>query len=146
MALFVITYASSFSKEVLAKGKTFTSFGDYTIEECKNPIFIKNKELKTFILKYENYPTEIKVAILKNRKCKDYIVISDKLTIKYICNKYYFGVERFDRSFEKLGYITSDTYLDKSEYFHQKILGPGETNDIKGMQLVAAYFPHLIKK
>jgi hypothetical protein len=73
------------------------------------------------------------------------VVLSDKLSVQYICNPYYFGVERLDKTFESEGYSTSDTNLNRIEYFHQKVLGPGQKPELEATQLIAAYFPLLLK-
>ncbi len=51
---------------------------------------------------------EVTVVVCKERKCKKYVVLSDKLSVQYVCNANYFGVERLDKSLEKEGYKTSD--------------------------------------
>ena len=87
-----------------------------------------------------------KVVITKGEKCKNYIVLSDQLSVQYVCNENYFGVEKLDKSFEKEGYSTLDTALNRSEYFHQKVLAPGKRGEIENAQLIAAYFPMLLKE
>lgn len=133
---------ASFSREFVAGGKTHTPLGDYRVEVADNPVIINNQELKTFIISYENSPMVVKVAIMKGKKCKDYIVISDKLCIKYVCTENYFGVEKLKGQVE--GLATSDTFLNRSEYFHQKVLTPGQQNEIENTMIIAAFFPRLI--
>ena len=53
--------------------------------------------------------------------------------------------ERLDKSFEKDGYVTSDIFLDKNEYFHQKVLTSGQGCELDNTRLIASYFPMLIK-
>ena len=60
-------------------------------------------------------------------------------------NTHYFGLERLDRSFEKLGYSTSNEALNRSEYFHQKALTSGQGCELDNTPLIAVYFPRLIK-
>jgi hypothetical protein len=84
---------------------------------------------------------KVTVAICKDRKCKTYVVLSDKLSVQYVCNESYFGVEKLDKAFEKDGYKTSDTELNRSEYFHQKVIAPGKRGEVEATQLIAAYFP-----
>jgi hypothetical protein len=40
--------------------------------------------------------------------------------------------------------MTSDAALNRSEYFHQKVLAPGKRSEVENTQLIAAYFPLLI--
>jgi hypothetical protein len=83
-------------------------------------------------------------VICKDKRCKKYVVLSDKLSVQYVCNPTYFGVERLEKSFEKEGYKTADEELNKIEYFHQKVLGPGQQDELEATKIIAAYFPFLL--
>ena len=71
-------------------------------------------------------------------------MLSDKLSVQYVCNRYYFGVEKLGKEFESEGYKTSDAALNRSEYFHQKILSASDRTEVENTQLIAAYFPMLL--
>jgi hypothetical protein len=145
LAVLAIAFCTaSFAGRVVAQGPTFTALGNYKIETADNPLFVKGEECKTFIISYENSPMNVTVAICKDRKCKKYIVLSDKLSVQYVCNENYFGVEKLDKAFEKDGYKTSDSELNRSEYYHQKVLTPGKRGELEATQLIAAYFPLLL--
>ena len=142
--LMIAFCTASFAGKVVAEGKTFTALGDYTIETADNPALVKGEECKTYIISYENTPMKVTVAICKDRKCKTYVVLSDKLSVQYVCNENYFGVEKLNKAFEKDGYKTSDTELNRSEYFHQKVIAPGKRGEVEATQLIAAFFPMLL--
>jgi hypothetical protein len=144
--LTLVISSASFSRELIAEGKTYSALGDYRIEIADNPVTINGDEFKAFVISYQNTPLEVRVAIRKERNCKKYIVLSEKLCVQYVCNSNYFGVERLDKSFEKDGYVTSDIFLDKSEYFHQKVLTSGQGCELDNTRLIASYFPMLIKE
>lgn len=143
--LIAIVSTASFGKKIVAKGQTFSAFGNYKIETVDNPIMLKNNDCTAYKISYANTPMEVTLVICKDRKCKRYVVISDKLSVQYVCNSKYFGVERLDKSFEKEGYKTSDESLNRVEYFHQKVLGPGQKGELEAIQLIAAYFPFLVQ-
>jgi hypothetical protein len=143
--LTVAISTASFTRELVAEGKTNSAFGDFKIEIADNPVTINGQEFKAFVISYKNSPLEVKVAVKKDRNCKKYIVLSEKLSVQYVCNESYFGVERLDKSFEKDGYTTSDESLNRSEYFHQKVLSTGQGSEVDNTMLIAAYFPMLIK-
>ena len=144
-AVLMIAFCTvSFAGKVVAEGKTFTALGDYTIETADNPALVKGEECKTYIISYENTPMKVTVAVCKDRKCKTYVVLSDKLSVQYVCNESYFGVEKLNKAFEKDGYKTSDTELNRSEYFHQKVIAPGKRGEVEATQLIAAFFPMLL--
>jgi hypothetical protein len=133
-----------FAGKVVAKGPTYTALGNYTIETADNAVPVNGEDCKAFVIRYENNPMEVTVAICKDRNCKKYVVLSDKLSVQYVCNDSYFGVEKLDKAFEKDGYKTSDSDLNRSEYFHQKVITPGKRSELEATQLIAAYFPMLL--
>jgi hypothetical protein len=136
---------TSFSREFVAEGKTYTTFGDYKIETADKMVTINGEQLKAFVISYQNSPLEVTVAIKKDRKCKNYIVLSEKLSVKYVCNENYFGIEKLTESQICEGYSLSEAALNRSEYFHQKVLAPGKGGEIESTQLIAAFFPLLLK-
>jgi hypothetical protein len=142
--LLTVFSAVTFAGKLIAEGKTFTALGDYRIETSDNQILLKGEDCKTFVISYGNSPMKVTVAVCKEKNCRRYVVLSDKLSVQYVCNQYYFGVEKLDKSFAKEGYTTSDEELNRSEYFHQKVLSPGKSGELEATQLIAAYFPRLI--
>ncbi|MCU0473140.1 MAG: hypothetical protein MUC93_07210 [Bacteroidales bacterium] len=134
----------SFGNKVVAKGQSFSALGDYKIEITDNPVLMKGEDCQAYKISYANSPMEVTVVVCKDRKCKRFVVLSDKLSVQYVCNTQYFGVERLDKSYEQYGYKTSDSALNKAEYFHQKVLGPGHQNEIEAAQLIASNFPFLL--
>jgi hypothetical protein len=146
-ALLIVAFSTaSFSREFVASGKTYTSLGDYKIKIADNPVELNGDQLKAYVISYQNSPMEVKVVIRKDKSCKNYIVLSDKLSVQYVCNGDYFGVQKLEKSLEKNGYATSDAALNRSEYFHQKLLVQGKQDEIEATKLIAAYFPMLIKE
>jgi len=144
VVLVVAMTTTSFSKELVAEGKTHSALGDYKIEIADNPVTLNGVAHKAFIISYQNTPMQVTVVVTKGKKCKNYVVLSDKLSIQYVCNENYFGVKLLDPSFEKDGYKTSNAALNKSEYFHQKAISAGMRGEVENTQMIAAYFPMLI--
>jgi hypothetical protein len=134
----------SFARKYVAEGKTWSALGNYKIEVADKPFMLDGAELKTFIISFENSNMEVSVAIQKNRNSTKYIVISDVLSVQYVCHGTYFGVELLDKSLEKNGLKTSSSGLNRGEYFHQKVISMGESCDLDQTKLIAAYFPLLI--
>jgi hypothetical protein len=144
--LIVVFSTASFAKEVVAEGETHSALGGYKIEIADNPVIINGEELKAYVISYQNTPMVVTVAIKKEKKCKNYLVLSDKLSVQYVCNENYFGVEKLDKEIvlEDSGFANSDALLNRSEYFHQKVLAPGKRGEIENAQLIAAFFPRLL--
>jgi len=141
--IFAISLAS-FARKFISEGKTYTALGSYKIELSDNPVTLMGKEMKAFIISYENTNMEVTVAFDKGRKEMTYYVISPTLAIKYVCNGNYFGVQKLGAELERDGFKTSDSALNRSEYFHQKVLTTGGNCDLENSRLIAAFFPMLI--
>jgi hypothetical protein len=141
--LFIAFTAASFASEFVAEGKTHSALGKYKIEKADNPITINGEELKAFLISYQNSPLVVNVAIKDEGNCKKYFVLSDQLSVQYVCNDHYFGVEKLDKSLADEGFTTPDAVLNRSEYFHQKKLTSGQGPELDNTMLIAAYFPKL---
>jgi hypothetical protein len=135
---------SSFGRKFVAEGKTYSALGNYRIELADNPVTLNGKELKAFVISYANTNMEVTVAFDKDRKGMKYYVLSDKLSVQYICNGNIFGVAKLGKELEKDGYRTSETALNRAEYFHQKVISTGGSCDLENSKLIAAFFPMLI--
>jgi hypothetical protein len=143
-ALIIALSSASFARKFVAEGKTYTSLGDYKIEMADNPVTLNGKQLKAFVITYANSNMEITVAFDKNRKGMRYYVLSGSLAVQYICKGGYFGVAKLGNELEKDGYKTSESALNRGEYFHQKVITTGSNCDLDNSRLIAAYFPMLI--
>lgn len=142
-AAFSIT---SFAGLLVAEGKTNTTLGDYKIELADKPVAFNGELLKAYNISYENSPLQVTVAIKKDNSSQNYIVLSEKLSILYVSSDSYFGVRKLQKGYDlaKNGFATSDEALNRSEYFHQKLITSGDQSELQSTQLIAAYFPLLI--
>lgn len=135
--------AMSYGK-VIARGESNTPFGSYTIELCDQPMALAGEEMKCYLISYSNSPVQLKVYVDKERKCRNYVVISDDLAVMYSCDGNVFGVNKVDKKFRAAGIATDDSRLDRMDYFHQKVIARGETSDFEAAALIASFFPQLI--
>jgi hypothetical protein len=134
----------TYARRLVAEGKTYSALGNYKIEVDNKSFIINGKEHIPFIITYENSNLEIKVAIEIEKGVKKYYVLSDNLSVQYVANRHYFGVEKLSPEFEKDGYRTSDAALNRAEYFHQKAITTQRSWRRDNTKLIAAYFPMLL--
>ncbi|HNW56652.1 MAG TPA: hypothetical protein PLR88_02090 [Bacteroidales bacterium] len=143
-ALLLVAFSTALSaRELVGSGPTHSSLGNYKIETA-DPVTINGEQLKAYTISYENSPMTVTIVVRKDKECKKFIVLSDKLSVQYVCNENYFGVQKLDKSLEKDGYKTADASFDHSEYFHQKKLAPGKREEVENAHLIAAFFPRLM--
>jgi hypothetical protein len=135
---------TSFARKIVAEGKTYSALGNYRIEMDSKSVMIAGKEHIPYVITYENSDLKVLVAIDMGAKGKSYYVISDNLSVKYVSNKHYFGVERIEKELEKEGYKTSETSLNRVGYLSQKAITTGQNWRRDNTKLIAAYFPLLL--
>jgi hypothetical protein len=145
LMLVVSLSLASFATKYLATGKTWTLIGDYRIEVANTPVVFDGKELKTFVITYENSDEKITVAVDKQKKCSNFIVMSDKLSVQYVCNGSYFGVEKLAKDYNSLGCTTASDALDRVQFLNQRVITGEAMTTLETTRLIAAYFPALVK-
>jgi hypothetical protein len=143
-ALIVAVSLASYARKPIAEGKTHSPFGDYTIQVDNKSVWINGKEHRPYVISYENSNLKVRVAVDMDRQGKKYYVLSDNLSVQYVSNRHYFGVEKLDKVVEKDGFRTSDAALNRVEYFHQKAITTGYSWRRDNTKLIAAYFPMLL--
>lgn len=130
---------------IIAEGDSFSPLGKFTIETLDEPVMISGDGLQTYLITYSNSPLQLKVIVDKEKKCKNFIVVSDKLSVMYTCNGKYLGVKLLDEKYKELGLATDTEALNKSGYFHQRVLTWGTSSEIEVFKLIAIYFPELLE-
>jgi hypothetical protein len=142
--LIVAVCLSSYARKFVAEGKTYSALGNYKVEIDDKYVMINGKEHKPFVISYDNSNLEVRIAVDMEKGCKKYYVISDNLSVQYVSNRHYFGVELLSKDLEKDGFKTSDSALNKTEYFHQKAITSHRGWRRDNTRLVAAYYPMLL--
>jgi hypothetical protein len=143
--LIIAVSVASFATKYVATGKTWSVIGDYRIEVAETPVVLNGEELKTFIITYDNSDQKVTVAVDKQKKHSNYIVISDKLSVNYVSNSSYFGVERLGKEYSKMGYSTDEDALNKVGFYNQRVISQETASPLENTRLIAAFFPALVK-
>jgi hypothetical protein len=142
--LIVAICLSSFGRKFVSAGDTHSPLGKYKIEVDDNYMMINGSQHKPYFISFENSDMEVRVAVTMEKGCRKYYVLSDNLSLQYVSNRHYFGVEMLDGELDKDGFRTSTESLNKSEYFHQKAITGGEKWKRDKTPLIAVFFPQLI--
>ena len=147
IALLLITVSMvSMGNNIVAKGQSNTSFGDYKIEQLNDHMVLNGKELDQYLITYEKSSMKVMVVIDKQKKCKKYYVLTDKLPVQYECNGTYFGIKKLDKDLSDKGFTTSLDKIDREEFYHQKVLTSETTATIDHLHLIASFYPGLLKE
>jgi hypothetical protein len=127
-------------------GSSLTDFGKYTVMKSNNPMVVNGEELKTYDLMYENTSNAVRVGVLKEKKCKSFIVKSDVFEVQYVCKNGVFGVKKIESRFQDLPKEANEAKLDKVGYYSQRVICQNKKTEDELLGLIACYFPNLVKE
>ena len=142
-ALILTVCIASMGNRIVSKGQSNTAFGDYKIEQLDQHLMFNNKELDEYMITYEKMGMKVLVAIDKQKKCKSYYVLSDKLPVQYECNGKYFGIKKLNKDLAAQGYKTALENVDREEFYHQRVLTSELMSTVDHLNLIASYYPGL---
>lgn len=146
--LAVLIFSISFlvqARTPVLKGKTYCALGDFKIENAAEPFVLNGETLETFDVTYENSPKVIRIAVLKEKKCCRYLVLSDDLSVEYLRNKSYFGVAKHPQKMHRKGLETDMDAMNIGAYYHQKVITRDDSGKSTYLKLIAAYYPQLVR-
>lgn len=142
--LIVAASLGTYARKLVTEGDTWSAFGKYRVEIDDSYIMVNGLKHKPFVITFENTGLEARVIVTMEKGCRKYYVLSEPLSVQYVSNKNYFGVEKLDSELEKEGYRTSESALNRTEYFHQKAITAGGSWRADKTALIAAFFPMLL--
>ena len=143
-ALIITVCLAALGNPVVSQGQSNTELGDYKITALNDHIMLNGKELEKFLITYANSDLKVVVAVDKQKKCRKYYVLNEQVPVQYECNGLYFGIKKLDKNLGKLGFVTSLENLNKSEYYHQRVLTSETTSMLDQLNIIASYYPGLL--
>lgn len=144
LLLTIILIPSGIAQTLIFNGDSFTKFGKYNIEIAEKPFILNGKELKTYLIKYENAGFTVLVTTDNIGDEIRFLTISDALSVQYVSHQKYFGVEKIDQKYVSSSLNTLDSSMNRVEYFRQKVLTSWDVNELEKIKLIAAYYPALL--
>jgi len=125
-------------------GKSNTIFGDYTIKELP-PVNMNGEMVRNFELTYENAKKTVLIYLDERANCKDYIVRSKNLEIRYACKKTSFGAQLLSGKQMKYNPALNALFLSQDEFEKQQKISEGALPIASALGLIASYYPSLLK-
>ncbi|MCF6357130.1 MAG: hypothetical protein L3J54_04925 [Draconibacterium sp.] len=128
------------------KGTSLTDFGNYTISHADVPMVINNIIVETYDLNYSNNSCNVRIGLIKEKKCTTFIVRTDDFEIEYTCNQGVFGVKKIEKKYQQFPKETNDCKLDRVGYLAQQVICQNKKSEDELLGLIACYFPNLVKE
>ena len=101
--------------------------------------------MRTFELTFENAQKTVLIYLDEHAKCRDYIVRSKNLEVRYVCNKASFGVQFLTGKQMKYDPALNALFLSQDEFVKQGKISEGELPVESALGLIASYYPSLLK-
>ena len=127
-------------------GNSLSELGKYKVVNAEVPMVIDDKAVTTYDLTYENASETIRIGLVKDGKCLNYIVRADDFEMQYTCNKGMFGVKKMEKRFQEIPKDEINTKLDKVSYYSQRIICQNKKSEDELLGLIACYFPALMNE
>jgi hypothetical protein len=147
LSMFLVLMFASFlasAESNVLNGKSNTPLGSYQINE-RQPVVIEGQSFRAFELSYEKSHNPIVIYIEDKGDCRDYIVRSKYVEIKYVCRKSGIGVEAVFGKHMKYDNVMNNFLMDPEAYKSQMNLSEGGKSEKEALELVALHFPRLLK-
>lgn len=145
MLTFSMTHATDLtSNSINLKGNSNTSLGNYEIKELP-PVSINGEMMRSFELTYANAQKTVLIYLDEQAKCRDYIVRSKNLEIRYECRKTSFGVQLLTGKQIKYNPALNNLFINQEEFERQQKISEGSLPIDSALGLIASYYPNLLK-
>ena len=141
---FGTNFAPTDAETVALKGNSNTVMGEYQITELPAET-INGETLRKFEMSYQNGKNPVVILIDEKANCKDYIVRSKNLELKYVCKKSGFGAQLINGKLSKYDPTVNAYFLSAEELANQARISDGGLTVEQALGLIASYYPALMK-
>jgi len=130
--------------QVVVNGNSQTSLGEYTVTELE-PESFKGETLRKFEITYENTQTPVIILLQEKSNCRNYLVRSNTMEIKYSCRKSGFAAEILYGKFARYSPEANSTFISQEALKNQEKISDGNLDINNALGLIACYYPALLK-
>ena len=102
--------------------------------------------MRTFELAYQNAGHRVMIYLNEREDCRDYIVRSKNLEVKYVCKKSGFGAKLVTGKFRQYDPNLNANFLSRDEFVRQEMISEGGLEIPSALGLIASYYPALFQR
>lgn len=126
-------------------GDSNTYLGEYQIKEVA-PTVKGDESMRTFELQYSNASKKVMIYLDERKNCKDYIVRSKNLEVRYICSKSSFGAALVSSRQADYDPNLNAMFISQENLSNQQKIAEGALTIDYALELIACYYPDLLKR
>lgn len=126
------------------KGNSNTILGSFEIKELP-PVDMNGDMMRAFELTYEKAQKSVLIYLDERANCRDYVVRSKNLEVKYVCKKTSFGAQLLSGKQMKYKPELNALFLAQNEFERQQKISDGALPVESALGLIASYYPNLLK-
>jgi hypothetical protein len=133
------------ANSISLSGNSNSRLGNYEIKELA-PVTTNGVTMRTFELTYRNVENKVMIYLNEREDCRDYIVRSKNLEVKYECSKSSFGAKLVTGKFRQYDPNLNARFLSRDEFVKQAMISEGGLEIPSALGLIASYYPALFER
>jgi hypothetical protein len=146
ITLFTTANAADFPANAISlSGESNTRLGSYQIKELP-PVTVNGVTMRAFELAYQNVGNTVMIYLNEREDCRDYIVRSKNLEVKYVCSRSSFGAKLVTGKFRQYDPNLNANFLSRDEFEKQGMISEGGLEIPSALGLIANYYPALFQR
>lgn len=140
LIMFCVASVNAADLSVNLKGISNTELGAYEIKELPTI-----NAMRMFEVTYENAQKTVLIYLDERPNCRDYVVRSKNLEVKYVCKKTSFGTQFLSGKQMKYKPELNSLFLNENEFEKQRKISEGNLPIESALGLIASFYPSLLK-
>jgi hypothetical protein len=125
-------------------GNSNTVLGKFEVKELAS-VDVNGEKMRAFELKYENAQKTVLIYLDEKSNCRDYIVRSKNLEVRYTCKKTSFGAQLLTGKQMQYKPELNGLFLAQDAFEKQQKISGGTLTVESALGLIASYYPGLLK-
>lgn len=145
LVMAMVLLVSFTSKAATVVGDTHTDAGQYWLKRASNHMIAANKELKTYVIHFDNVSAPVYIGVLEsNDAYTQFLVRSEGFEVMYTVSGGQLGIQYVPESLATMSQQLAMESIDRKQFLHQRIISQNITSQEKMLALIACYLPEVM--
>lgn len=142
----VMVLGSAFTMQAATVvGDTNTDAGKYWLKRANTHMVVNNKELKTYVIHFDNVPNPVYIGVLEsNHDYSQFLVRTEGFEVMYTAAGGQLGIQYVPESVAQMPREQSNKMIDRVNFLHQRIISTDVYTQEKMLSLIACYLPDVM--
>ncbi len=142
----VMVLGSAFTMQAsTVVGDTYTEAGKYWLKRASNHMVVNNRELKTFVIHFDNVPNPVYIGVLENNEAyTQFLVRTDNFEVMYTAAGGQLGIQYVPETVAALSREKAMETINRENFLRQRIISTNVRSEEEMLSLIACYLPEVM--